>query len=959
MKRLIFLILLFPVFSFGQIYKATERKGEIKIDGKLDEVDWKKADVYGGFNYLKAIGGGKPKVETNFRILKDNEAIYLGIYCQEPYMDKLKDAFLPRDSSFWERDSVEIFFDPEGRGFNYYQFAVTVSNAQWDAYWIEGGHTSGGYYSAIWKSATYKGDNFWSVEVKIPLYCFFYTPKEKFSKVWLINITRNRFPEPELSTWAELTRGFHEPKGFRKIENMPVKRYDMKISKVETDVKDEKLKGDLILKLESGEKIDGEIKVYEKDKEIANKKVNLKKGENSIKIEDLNFKSGKGEIGIIVLKDKDILLGAIEEINVSYEELEVEITKPFYSNCIFPDQKVNNIEGKIKINIPEEKLKDSKVSIELKGDNFSRKVEEKGKKEIEFKIKSDDLKVGEYSLIVEVKGKEGIIGSKEIKIRKLEKPEKGSYVYIDENLNLVVNGKPMFVLGWYGNSVYMVSQAIRNKYGNKPNSKFVNTWECWMNVEPERLHQVSVDELKELGFSNYEEIEKIAKEEYVRIKQDGEPNPVIYKYLELRIKKAKENPDIWFYYLCDEPECKGVSPLYLRYMYNFIKEKDPYHPVMIITRSPKDYIQCADILNPHPYLDPTVDDRGIRKMRPVREIKRVMREVYESGNNKIAGWCTPQAFTYGFIDRFADYPTFDEFNSMVWTAIVNGAKGFTPFIYYDHLNSVDLRLGVDFIYETITNLEEFLLTHPDDKLNFENTNQDVDVLIKKKGDKLLIVAVNMTDKEQSVEIYSDGLKGIKKLYGFREVSEIDLKDGRIKLSFYPYQVHIFTYPLLGKGLKKVEELRKEINEIKESFKKKGNILYGRGKEIEFNASDTYISISNLFLFTLCDGMTDTYGWVSWTKPTSPANPSFVEMKFLNFVPEFKRIKIYTATIEDLNVLIWKKGDWNKIAEIRGNKEDVIEIKFDEKISAVKMKLMITKVKENTKAEIYEVEMYEE
>jgi len=958
MRRLIFLILLFPVFSLGQIYKATERKGEmIKIDGKLDEEDWKKADVYGGFNYLKAKGGGKPKVETNFRILKDNEAIYIGIYCQEPYMDKLKDAFLPRDSSFWERDSVEIFIDPEGKGFNYYQFAVTVSNSQFDAYFIEGGNTSGGYYSAIWESAIYKGENFWSCEVKIPLYCFFYTPKENFSNTWLINITRNRFPEPELSTWAELTRGFHEPKGFRKIENMPVKRYDMKISKVETDIKDEKLKGDLILKLESGEKIDGEIKVYEKDKEIGSKKVNLKKGENSIKIEDLNFKEGKGEIGIIVLKDKDILLGAIEEIDVSYEKLEVEITKPFYSNCIFPDQKVNNIEGKIKINIPEEKLKDSKVSIELKGDNFTRKVEEKGRKEIEFKIKSDDLKVGEYNLIVEVKGKEGIIGSKEIKIRKLEKPEKGSYVYIDENLNLVVNGKPMFVLGWYGSSTWMVSQAIRNKYGNKPNSKFVNTWECWMGVAAERLHEVSVDELKELGFSNYGEIEKITKEEYVRIKQDVEPNPLIYKYLELRIKKAKENPDVWFYYLCDEPECRGISPVYLSYMYRFIKEKDPYHPVMIITRSPKDYTKCADILNPHPYLNPTVDDSGKRKMGPVRGIKRVIREVYESGKNKIAAWCTPQAFSYGFVDIFADYPTFDEFNSMVWTSIVNGAKGLTPFIYSDHLNCVDLRLGVDFIYETITNLEEFLLTHPDDKLSFENTNQDIDVLIKKKENKILLIAVNMTDKEQIAEIYSEGLKEIKKLYGYRENLEIDVKNGKVKLSFYPYQVHILTYPVLDKGLKKVEELKKEINEIKEGFKKKGNILYGKGRDIEFNTSDTYIS--NLSLFTLCDGMTDTYGWASWTKPTSPSSPSFIEMKFLNFVPEFKRLKIYSATIEDMDVLIWKKGDWEKIAEIKGNKEDVIEIKFDEKIRTVKMKLVITKVKPNTKAEVYEIEMYEE
>jgi len=132
-----------------------------------------------------------------------------------------------------------------------------------------------------------------------------------------------------------------------------------------------------------------------------------------------------------------------------------------------------------------------------------------------------------------------------------------------------------------------------------------------------------------------------------------------------------------------------------------------------------------------------------------------------------------------------------------------------------------------------------LLTHPDDKLSSEDTNKDIDILIKKKDGKILLIAVNMTDKDQTTEIYSKGLKGIKKLYGYRENSEIDVKDGKIKLSFYPYQVHILSYPVLGQGLKKVEELKKEISEIKEGFKKKGNILYGRGNDIEFNSSDTY------------------------------------------------------------------------------------------------------------------------
>ncbi|MCM8785844.1 MAG: hypothetical protein NC827_08435 [Candidatus Omnitrophica bacterium] len=959
----IFIILLFSSLVFSQeLYKPDIKKGDIKIDGKLDEIYWKNAKVYSGFNLLQARGGGKPKADTKFSILVDDKAIYIGIICEEPYMDKLKEQFLPRDSSFWERDSVEIFIDPEGKGINYYQFAVTVSNSQFDSYFIEGGNTQGGYYSSLWESAVYKGEKFWSVEVKIPLYCFYYTESKDFSDTYLLNITRNRFPEYELSTFAVLDRGFHEVKKFRKFTNMPVKTpvYDLNLSRINVDIRDEKLTGDLILKIKTGIEAKGvrEIKIYEKEKEIGNGKFNLKEGENLIKIEDIKFdKPGKKELTIKILDKNELVLGTIEQIEVNYEKVKIEIEKPSYSNCIYPGQKIENIEGKIYINIPDEKIKGLEVKIELKGEDFSRKMSLKGEKQTKFKIKSDDLEEGEYSLIIEITGKEGIIDKKEIKIKKLPKPEKGSYVYVDENLNLIVNGKPIFVRGWYGNSEYLVSQAIRNKYGNKPNSEYVNTWEAWIGVEAERLGELIYNKefLERYGIKK-DDLQKIANEERNRIKQDVKPHEFVFNMLDYKIEKAKENSNIWFYYLCDEPECRGVSPIYLKYMYQHIKEKDPYHPVMIITREPKRYTECADILNPHPYLNPRVDDSGKRKMASIRKIKEVIKEVYGAGKNKIPAWCTPQAFTYGFIDRFSDYPTFDEFNCMVWTSIVNGAKGLTPFIYYDHLNSVDLRLGVDFIYQTISEIEKFLLTHPDDKLKFENKNKDIDVLIKEKNGEILLIAVNMTENVQSDEIYSEGLKRIKKMYGFREDIIVDVKDGKINLDFYPYQVYILTYPEIGKNLKKLEKLKKEINDIKESFKNKGNILYGKGREIEFNTSDTYIS--NLSLFTLTNGMTDTYGWASWTKPTSLQNPSFIEMRFLAFVPEFKRVKIYSSTVEDMELYIWKKGDWEKIGEVKDNKEDVIEFKFDEKIKTVKMKILITKVKPNTKAEIYEVEMYE-
>ncbi|HOJ40161.1 MAG TPA: hypothetical protein PK644_06830, partial [bacterium] len=77
-----------------------------------------------------------------------------------------------------------------------------------------------------------------------------------------------------------------------------------------------------------------------------------------------------------------------------------------------------------------------------------------------------------------------------------------------------------------------------------------------------------------------------------------------------------------------------------------------------------------------------------------------------------------------------------------------------------------------------------------------------------------------------------------------------------------------------------------------------------------------------------------------------------------FVPEFRRLKVYSATLEDMDVFIWRKGDWEKVGEVRGNKSEVIELDFAERLKTVKMKLLVTRVKPSTKAEIYEVELYE-
>lgn len=948
MRRILIIgVFLSSIFCYSGNLQPLKINEKIKIDGKLNEVAWQKAQKSSNFVYLETFKKKENPPETYFKILYDSQAVYFGIYCSEPYMNKLKDNKVPRDSAgVFLQDCIEIFVDPEGRGVNYYQFALSAGNIQWDSYWIEGGNTQGGEYNGLWESATYKGENFWTVEVKIPFSAFYRTPSSSFSSTWKINVTRERKPLPQLLTWTPLRRSFHEPHKFNRVSGMPVKssKDDIEILSYKYSVGGKGKEGynvKIDLKINSSKKAAGkyEIKLFDGNSLITNAVVNISPGNNKIVLNNFNLKTlGKKLLKCEITSDK-FKGGTYLALNLSYNPIKIVVNQPFYSRCIFPDQKISEIKGTIAINYPVSSLKSPEVLVSFAGNGIKKEKRYPAKEKMYFSIRTGELKEGDYKLRVSLisDGKE--ITGTETEIKKLKKPKKGNYVYIDKNLNLVVDGKPMFVRGWYGGRGWMVSEAILEKYP-QPDSPYVNAFECSVGMEAERID----------------------KGEVSRIKNDVKPSKKVFDVMKKRIEENRSKNFLW-YYLADEPECRGLSPVYLKYQYEFIKKLDPYHPVMIISRAPSRYTECADILNPHPYLNPVIDSKGKRKLsRSVKFIRDVIREVYTSSNYRIPAWCTPQAFSYGFVDPQADYPTFKEYRCMVYTSVVNGAKGFTPFIYNAHFNTVDLRYGCNFVYQSLAYLEKFLLTYPvSETVEVKNPEKMVDVMVKKKGKEILVIAVNLLDKPTKAVIKSPVLRRTGYLYGFRENRKEKVYKGEISLNFSPYQVIILTSRKMGKNLKTVDELEKEIEVKKSRLRKPGNILYGRGKEIEWAASDDYISPKSLF--SLTDGVCDTLGWKDVRGRVKPA---FVEAMFPTFVPEFKKAVIYTSTVDDMEFYIWKYGEWKKVGEAKRNNKDFIEFNFPEKLRTVKIKIIMKKVKnadyskipgKKLKAEVYEIELY--
>lgn len=74
----------------GADVKAGKLQGEITLDGKLDEAVWKETPAHSDFKMLKGRNKqNRRPTRTEFRILCDENHIYIGLRCEEKEIRQL------------------------------------------------------------------------------------------------------------------------------------------------------------------------------------------------------------------------------------------------------------------------------------------------------------------------------------------------------------------------------------------------------------------------------------------------------------------------------------------------------------------------------------------------------------------------------------------------------------------------------------------------------------------------------------------------------------------------------------------------------------------------------------------------------------------------------------------------------------------------------------------------------
>jgi hypothetical protein len=181
---------------------AVRRDGPISIDGRLDEPDWAAAPKHGGFIQRFPRDADKPSVETRFAILYDDEAIYVGVWADDPRPDLIR-ALLTRRDVDAPADAVTIEFDSYHDRRTAYAFQLNAAGVQRDVLLFDD-TSQDDTWDAVWIGDVAVTPAGWTAEYRIPLSQLRFSSNE--AQEWGFQLVRVIGRTGEQDSWSPWPR---------------------------------------------------------------------------------------------------------------------------------------------------------------------------------------------------------------------------------------------------------------------------------------------------------------------------------------------------------------------------------------------------------------------------------------------------------------------------------------------------------------------------------------------------------------------------------------------------------------------------------------------------------------------------------------------------------------------------------------------------------------------------------
>ena len=188
--------------------QAVEIGDKLKIDGRLDEVDWQRAKPIRQFTQVDPQQGRPANFATDVRVLYNRNYLYIAAFNHDSLGRRsLRTPNFKRDFSTQAHDLFSVVID----GFNDRRNAMTFSTNPYSTqrdllsfddllYDMD--------WDGLWKVRTTRTDSGWVAEIQIPWQTLRYARTTDSLQTWGINFVRNRRASNELSAWSLYPRAF-------------------------------------------------------------------------------------------------------------------------------------------------------------------------------------------------------------------------------------------------------------------------------------------------------------------------------------------------------------------------------------------------------------------------------------------------------------------------------------------------------------------------------------------------------------------------------------------------------------------------------------------------------------------------------------------------------------------------------------------------------------------------------
>ena len=188
--------------------KAVRISRNLKIDGILDEQEWKLTQGASDFIQVEPYQGMPSKFKTIIKVLYNQKYLYCGIICKDSLGKKaIMATDFARDFDITKHDLISLAFDTYNDKRNALIFATNAYGVQRDMLCFDDLYYDVDW-DGLWNVHTKRSDSGWVAEMAIPWKTLRYPKSADTLQSWGFNVNRNRRFTNESSAFSPFPRIF-------------------------------------------------------------------------------------------------------------------------------------------------------------------------------------------------------------------------------------------------------------------------------------------------------------------------------------------------------------------------------------------------------------------------------------------------------------------------------------------------------------------------------------------------------------------------------------------------------------------------------------------------------------------------------------------------------------------------------------------------------------------------------